>query len=167
MLFNLMTLGGLALCVIPGLFVLVNYSLVTPVLMMEDVSGRAALRRAKSLSKRSRRTVTLILFLQFVSPMMISAVLGFVVGSVIKAFNPAGLKASLFGVSYQILLLPISILLAGFSAILTALLYLKMRQAGGETLKDAFEPMDDDELPRTKWQMRMREKTRVTTRVGR
>jgi hypothetical protein len=166
MLFNLMTLGGLALGVIPGLFVLVNYSLVTPVLMMEDISGRAALRRAKSLAKRSRRTVTLILFLQFVVPIIVSAVLVFVVSSVIKAFNPAGMKASLIGISYQILFLPISILFAGFSAILTALLYLKMKQAGGETLKDAVERIDEDELPRTKWQMRIRERTRVTTRVG-
>ena len=166
MLFNVMTLGGLVLCVIPGLFVLINYSLVAPVLMMEDISGRAALRRAKSLAKRSRRTVTLILFLQFVVPIIVSAVLVFVVSSVIKAFDPAGMKASLIGISYQILFLPISILFAGFSAILTALLYLKMKQAGGEALKDAVERIDEDELPRTKWQMRIRERTRVTTRVG-
>jgi len=83
-----MTLGGLVLCVIPGLFVLVNIPLVTPVLMMEDISGRAALRRAKSLAKRSRRTVTLILFLQIRRPHHSFSSAGFVVSSVIKHLNP-------------------------------------------------------------------------------
>jgi hypothetical protein len=162
-----MIVGGLLLGVIPGVWVLINYSLVGSVLMMENVSGRAALRRAKSLSRRSRPTVALIVFLQFVLPLLVSATVGFIVASAIKAFNPGGLKANLFGVAFQVLSMPINVTLGAFSSILTALLYLKMRQAGGETLTDAVEQFDAGELPTTKWQLRMREKTRVTTRVGR
>ena len=167
MLYSAMTVGGLLLGVLPGVWVLINYSLVTPVLMMEDVRGRAALRRARSLARRSRRTVALIIFLQFVLPLLVSAAVGFIVASAMKAYNPEGLKANLFSVAFQILSMPINVTLGAFSSILTALLYLKMRQAGGETLTDAVEQFDAGELPTTKWQLRMREKTRVTTRVGR
>jgi hypothetical protein len=167
MMYIAMIVGGLLLGVIPGVWVLINYSLVGSVLMMENVSGRAALRRAKSLSRRSRPTVALIVFLQFVLPLLVSATVGFIVASAIKAFNPGGLKANLFGVAFQVLSMPINVTLGAFSSILTALLYLKMRQAGGETLTDAVEQFDAGELPTTKWQLRMREKTRVTTRVGR
>jgi hypothetical protein len=167
MLYSLMTVGGLILGVLPGVWVLINYSLVTPVLMMEDVRGRAALRRAKSLAKRSRRTVALIIFLQFVLPILVTATVGFIVASAMKAYNPGGLKANLFSVAFQILSMPINVILGAFSSILTALLYLKMRQAGGESLTDAVEQFDAGELPTTKWQLRMREKSRVTTRVGR
>jgi hypothetical protein len=162
-----MIVGGLLLGVIPGVWVLINYSLVGSVLMMENVSGRAALRRANSLSRRSRPTVALIVFLQFVLPLLVSATVGFIVASAIKAFNPGGLKANLFGIAFQVLSMPINVTLGAFSSILTALLYLKMRHAGGETLTDAVEQFDAGELPTTKWQLRMREKTRVTTRVGR
>jgi hypothetical protein len=165
MLFNFLTVVGLVLCIIPGLIILVNYSLVTPVMMMEDVRGRAAFKRAKLLAKRSRRTVVVVLFLQFVLPLIVTSIIGFVVVSAMKAFNPAGVKANLFSVSFQILQLPANILMGAFSAIVIALLYLKMRQAGGETLKEAVEKFDEEELPNTKWQKRMRDKTRVMTRV--
>jgi serine/threonine protein kinase len=167
MLYITMTVVGLLLGVIPGVWVLINYSLVGSVLMMENVSGYAALRRAKSLARRSRPTVVLIVFLQFVLPLLVSATVGFIVASAIKAFNPGGLKANLFSVAFQILSAPINVTLGAFSSILTALLYLKMRQAGGESLTDAVEQFDAGEIPTTKWQLRMREKTRVTTRVGR
>jgi hypothetical protein len=167
MLFNFLTVVGLILFIIPGLIILVNYSLITPVMMMEDVHGRAAFKRAKLLAKRSRRTVAVVLFLQFVFPVIVTSIIGFVVVSAMKAFNPAGVKANLFSVSVQVLQLPANIVMGAFSAIVIALLYLKMRQAGGETLKEAVEKFDEEELPNTKWQKRMRDKSRVMTRITR
>jgi serine/threonine protein kinase len=167
MAFNLATLIGLILCVIPAIYLLINYSLVTPVLMMEDVTGKAAFRRAKTLAKRSRRTVVFILFIQFVLPILATALIGFIVVTSLKAYNPAGIKANLFGVIYNILLIPTTIVLSVISAIITALLYWKLRQAGGETFREVVERLNEEEMPKTKWQRRMREKTRVTTRIGR
>jgi hypothetical protein len=39
-----------------------------------------------------------------------------------------------------------------------ALLYMKLRHLGGEQIKDALEQLDADEMPRSKWQQRARQR---------
>lgn len=56
----------------------------------------------------------------------------------------------------QIILLPLQIIATSFTAIIVALLYLKTRQAGGETLRDLLSKFEETEAPRKKWQERMR-----------
>jgi hypothetical protein len=111
--------------------------------------------------------VVFILFLQFVLPILVTSFIGFVVVTSLKAYNPEGIKANIFGVINNVLLIPATIVLGAVSAIITALLYWKLRQAGGETFRDVVERFNEEDMPKTKWQRRMRDKTRVTTRVGR
>ncbi|HZJ42903.1 MAG TPA: hypothetical protein VFD63_03980 [Pyrinomonadaceae bacterium] len=47
-------------------------------------------------------------------------------------------------------------------AIMISLLYLKTRRAGGESLKDASDQFEALDIPRSKWQVRLR--TRSSTR---
>ena len=56
----------------------------------------------------------------------------------------------------QIFWLPIQILVLSFSAIIVALLYLKTRLAGGESMNELLERFEDDDRPRRKWQERVR-----------
>lgn len=56
----------------------------------------------------------------------------------------------------QILWLPAQILVFSFSAIIIALLYLKTRLAGGESMYELIERFEDDGRPRKKWQERVR-----------
>ncbi|MEQ1923883.1 MAG: hypothetical protein ABL952_15365, partial [Pyrinomonadaceae bacterium] len=56
----------------------------------------------------------------------------------------------------QIFWLPMQILVFSFSAIIVALLYLKTRLAGGESMNELLERFEDDERPRKKWQERVR-----------
>ena len=56
----------------------------------------------------------------------------------------------------QIILLPLQIIVTSFTAIIVALLYLKTRQAGGETLRDLLSKFEETDAPRKKWQERMR-----------
>ncbi len=56
----------------------------------------------------------------------------------------------------QIILLPLQIFTLSFSAIIVALLYLKTRLAGGESMTDLLERFEDDDRPRKKWQERVR-----------
>jgi serine/threonine protein kinase len=67
-----------------------------------------------------------------------------------------------------LIMLPIQILLASLSAIIVALLYLKTRQAGGESLRDLFIQFEESEHPRKKWQERVRQRLiqsgRITSR---
>lgn len=50
---------------------------------------------------------------------------------------------------------------APVTAIMASLLYLKTRQAGGESLQDASDQFEALDIPRSKWQARM--KSRLTT----
>jgi hypothetical protein len=47
------------------------------------------------------------------------------------------------------------------TAIMASMLYLKSRQAGGESLRDTSDQFDALDIPRSKWQARM--KSRWTT----
>lgn len=166
-LVSLGTLIGVFLGLIPGLMIMVNYSLVTPVMMMEEKRGRAALRRAKELSRRSRRTVVTVVFIQLFAPILASIGIALLISAVIKALELTGSRAGIFGSIYQIVFLPISIIIGALSSLLTALLYLKMRQAGGETLREALVQFEADELPRRNWQLRMRERLHLPNRPTR
>lgn len=70
--------------------------------------------------------------------------------------------------STSILMLPFQILIASLSSIICALLYLKTRQAGGESLRDLFEQFEETDRPRKKWQERVRQRLiqsgRITSR---
>lgn len=164
---SLMLMVGLILLVIPGLYMMVNFSMTTPAVMMEDVKGRAAIRRSKALVKRARRTVIFIIFLQFIVPMMTAGVMSFLVISLIKMLHLQGSQAHLFGNIYQVIAFPVNMLIISFSAVVTALLYLKTRQAGGETLAEALGQFEDEDLPRRNWQLRMRERVSTTVRQTR
>jgi serine/threonine protein kinase len=59
---------------------------------------------------------------------------------------------------FQILWLPISVLLSSFSAVVFALLYLKTRLAGGEAWTDLLKQFETAERTHSKWQQRVRER---------
>ena len=65
-----------------------------------------------------------------------------------------------------LLMLPIQILLTSLSSIIIALLYLKTRQAGGESLGDLFKQFEESEHPRKKWQERVRERLIQSGRIA-
>jgi serine/threonine protein kinase len=67
--------------------------------------------------------------------------------------------------STAILMLPIQILIASLSAIIWALLYLKTRRAGGESMKDLMEKFEETEPPRKKWQERVRQRLIQSGRI--
>jgi serine/threonine protein kinase len=165
MALSFMTLLGMMLCVVPAFYVLITYYLVTPVVMMEDVRGRAAFRRAKELAKRSKRTVVTVILIQIITPFLMGALIGFLAVSVIKAYNPGGLHVNTFNNLFQLAQIPLTLVLAAFSSIVTALLYWKTRLAGGETLREAFREFEAEEMPDRNWQKRMRERLHLTTRT--
>jgi serine/threonine protein kinase len=72
--------------------------------------------------------------------------------------------------SSSILMLPFQILIASLSSIIGALLYLKTRQAGGESLRDLFQQFEEADRPRKKWQERVRQRLiqsgRITSKSG-
>ncbi|HEX8748095.1 MAG TPA: protein kinase, partial [Pyrinomonadaceae bacterium] len=168
MTFSLMLMLGMIMCAFPALYLVLTYYLVTPVVMMEGIRGRAAFRRAKELSKRSRKTVATIILIQIGVPILIAGILAFLAVSIGIAFNPGRkLNAHVFNIIFQLSFMPVNLLLGSFSAVVTSLVYWKTRLAGGETLKEVFQEFEEEELPDRNWQKRMRERLHLTTRTHR
>jgi TRAP-type C4-dicarboxylate transport system permease large subunit len=158
---------GFILLIIPGFIVMVRYALYAPVVLMEGLEKRAALKRANELSRRSRRTVIALLIINFILPVIINGIFtlislaAIIVGARMNPQMAARLAqffkaASHFTQLFNIIIVPLI-------SITTALLYLKMRQIGGETFKETLEQFENIEAPRTKWQQRMRKRLTLHT----
>ena len=155
---------GLLLLLIPGVIMFINYSLAAPVVMMEGLKGRAALKRSKALVRRCWRSVIVILCLQWAIPALAASVVAVPVGLALKMAKVPQAPA-LTGRITQITIVMLNVMIVPLIATLMALLYLKARQIGGETLKEALSQFEEEDTPRTKWQMRMRERLSVTTKA--
>lgn len=75
------------------------------------------------------------------------------------------LKNTILETLLQLFLLPIQIVVISFTAIIIALLYLKTRQAGGESLHDLLSKFEESDKPRTKWQERVRQRLIQSGRI--
>ena len=154
---------GLILLV-PGVIMFINYSLAAPVVMMEGLKGRAALKRSKALVKRCWRSVIVILLCQWAIPGIAASVVAIPVAVALKLSKTPQAPA-LTGRVTSIIVVMLNAIIVPLIATLTALLYLKARQIGGETLKEALSQFEEEDTPRTKWQMRMRERLQMTTKA--
>ena len=151
---------GTMLFVVPGIVMTVRYLLWAPVVLMEGLEKKAARQRARALASRSWRTIILVTLIQFLVPMCINATVGAIVGIL-----SGGLKKDHDTVTIKIgtqLTSFINIFVVPLMSIVPALLYLKMRQLGGETLDDVMAQIEEVEPARSQWQQRMRTRLTVT-----
>lgn len=157
MLTDFMVFVGMILCFVPGLYLWARFAMVAPTVMMEDLRGRAAMKRSRALFRRSRRTVIAITFFHLGIPLLI-AITTIIIAAVAKAASTGRMKGfvNIIKMSQQIVLLPFTILLGSLAAVVTALLYWKLRMAGGETLRQAFSQFAKEEAPTSNWQQKMR-----------
>lgn len=147
---------GLVLLVIPGLIAFIRYLLYAPVVLIEGLEKKAAMRRARELASRSWRTVIIVSMLQFLIPMAVSLLIGRL--SIVVGEKPA--NKSMTHQIYQQVSGLINIVIVPLMSIVPALLYLRMRQLGGEVLSDALAQLEEVDDQRSNWQQRMR--TRLT-----
>ena len=147
---------GSILLVIPGLILFINYSLYAPVVMMENLKGRKALKRSKALVKRARFTVIVVLCVQWALPRISALFAMALIGSFLKLWEVPH-APELAGKIVAVVIAVLNVLFIPLISTLTALLYLKTRQMGGETLKEALSQFEEEDTPRSKWQQRMRE----------
>ena len=196
---------GYILLIIPGIVMSIRYCLYAPVVLIEGLEKKAALKRARQLASRSWRTVIIVSILQILIPMTVSTLVGRIkIGSgpskevverqerddfqgippVNQSTNgePAprvaerpkrseaekekAKSASLRTQLWQQVLGLVNILIVPLISIVPALLYLKMRQLGGETLSEAIQQMEDAETSRSQWQQRMRTRLSLHTSVS-
>ena len=152
---------GFVLFILPGLIMMIRYSLYAPVVLIEGLEKKAAMRRARELASRSWRTIIIVMILQLLIPSIINGALGAFVGANFGS-NSESISRRIVGqiVSLnQIFVLPLM-------SIVPALLYIKMRQLGGEQLKVALEQLDEGEGERSQWQQRMRTRLSLATPIS-
>ncbi len=150
------------LLLVPGMIAAIAYVLYAPVVIMEDISARGALRRARQLARRAWSTVLIIAILQFALPVLVwvIAVDSTFVFRLDENWQPKELGftigASWQSAMYQLL----DLFVAPLTGTMTALLYLKSRQAGGERLREA-ESVATARGTLSRWQQRMRTRSRM------
>jgi len=155
-------IGGYLLFIVPGLVMQVRYALYAPVVLIEGLEKKAALRRSRDLVSRSWRTVIIVSILQVVIPMTVSVL----VGRIHIGFGANVARNSLQRQLWQQAVGLINIFIVPLISIVPALLYLKMRQLGGEALSGALTQVEEVDAQRSQWQQRMRTRLSLHTPVS-
>jgi len=148
---------GMILLVIPGMVMWIRYSLYAPVVLMEGLQGKAAMRRARELASRSWKTVIVVSILQFAIPACVSFFVGLMAGRAKVEKNSATMQI------YRQVLELANIFVIPLISIVPALLYVKMRQLGGESLANVWTQIDEGEGKQSAWQKRMRTRLSLHT----
>ena len=152
---------GYVLLIVPGLIMSIRYTLYAPVVLIEGLEKKAALRRSRELCSRSWRTVIIVSILQVLIPMIVTSLVGrirFTMGDAPRSNLSRQLWQQALGC--------LNIFIVPLISIVPALLYLKMRQLGGETLGSALAQMEDVDTNRSEWQQRMRTRLSLHTPVS-
>lgn len=147
---------GFVLLVIPGIVVAIRCTLYAPVVLLEGLEKKVARHRARSLASRSWRTIIVVSLLQFLIPVLFSLLIGKI--TVVKQ-TETGLHLTNRAIGsevYQQLTGLINIVIVPLMSIVPALLYLKMRQLGGEDLADVLVQIEEADDKHSQWQQRMR-----------
>ena len=149
---------GYCLLFIPGIVVWIRYSLYGPVVLIEGLEKKEALKRARALASRSWRTMIIVSLLQILIPMVVS----FFVGRIRLGTNLH--PPSWSGQIYQQFAGLVNIFIVPLISIVPALLYVKMRQLGGEPLSSVLTQIEGtQEGERREWQQRMRTRVSLST----
>ena len=163
LLLTLRLIIGFCALVIPGLIIYVRYLLYAPVVLIEGLEKKAARRRARELASRSWRTVIIVSLLQFAIPIACTILLGRVSVSVNHTNGPAKHGITISREIYQQVSGLVNIFIVPLMSIVPALLYLKMRQLGGETLSEALAQIEEVDTKQSGWQQRMRARVSLYT----
>jgi hypothetical protein len=149
---TLRILIGFCLFVIPAFVMMVKYAFYAPVVLLEGLEKKAARQRSNELSRRARWMVVGLYLINFLLPVLVGALSG---GLKLEAGHRG---AHLTTKASPHLVQLVNIVIVPLVSITTALLYLKLRQMGGETMRETLEQFDEADAPRARWQQRMRER---------
>jgi len=147
---------GWILLIIPGFVMTIRYMLWAPVVLLEGLQGKPALQRARQLGSRSWLTLIIVCIIQFLTPSLVNLLMVRLLGihQEVKISPHVRVTAQLTSLT-TIFIMPLM-------SIVPALLYLKMRQLGGETLSSVMDQINQVEGTHSHWQQRMRSRLTVT-----
>ncbi len=85
---------GLMFCLIPGIWFSTRYLLISPVLVIEEISIRDAFKRSAQLVKRSYKTALAYVLLTYFATAFAALVLSFLANSLVRTYIPSASQAS-------------------------------------------------------------------------
>ncbi len=149
---------GTILFVVPGLIAALIYALYAPVAILEDAGVRTTLRRSRTLSRRAWFAVVVITLIEFALPILVwrAAVITDLTLRLNDDWSPKEFNFNISTSGRSALYQLLNIFVTPLTAIMISLLYLKTRKSGGESLREASDMLDAADLPRSKWQVKMR-----------
>jgi serine/threonine protein kinase len=157
---TLRILLGYILLFIPGLVMSIRYMLWAPVVLMEGLQKKAAMKRARALASRSWLTMIILMVVHLAVPTIVGALIGAFTGATARDKHGIQIK-----ITSQLASL-VNIFVLPLLSIVPALVYLKMRQLGGETLNDIMTQLEESEGARSNWQQRMRKRLTMNTPIN-
>ncbi len=144
-LVTLRLLLGLIPLAIPAVLLTLRYALWAPVVLMEGLQNKAALKRTAALTTRSQRDILVAVAFQFFMPKLVEKLIG--INTDPKGGTFSKVIAELASLT--------SVFVSPLVSIVPALLYLKLRQFGGEPLTEVMARLADAGAGRN-WERRMR-----------
>lgn len=152
---------GTILFVVPGLIAALIYALYAPVAILEHAGVRTTLRRSRTLSRRALFSVVVITLIEFALPILVwrAAVITDLTFKLNDDWSPKEFNFNIATSGMSALYQLLNIFVTPLTAIMISLLYLKTRKSGGESLREASDMLDTADLPRSKWQLKMRSST--------
>ncbi len=139
-----------------GVALLILFTLYAPVILIEDLSGRRALQRSAQLVLQAVGIVVFITLIQWLIPVLASVIFQRLAGG-LQTTNAYRVEA--VGRLANLL----NIFIMPLVATINALLYLRVREAVGEPVKQMLlDQFDAAEMPTSRWQQRMRERLAVS-----
>lgn len=142
--------------VIPGMVLLARNLFWAPIVLMEGLEGKAAQVRSRVLASRSWPAIaTGVVFLVLVDQLT-RWLAGRLIG--LETLPEQDLRAKVLSKLVPL----VSILYLPLLSIVPALLYLKMREMGGETLIEIMAPLEAG-VTRSRWEQRLRARLPVPT----
>lgn len=158
LLVTILILLGSVLFVVPGLIVATIFALSGPVVIMEQHGVFGTLRRSRTLSARAFGTALVITLVQFALPVLVwkAAVTTDFTLQLNDDWSPKQFSFNFSTSAWSSLYQLLNVFITPLTAIMASLLYLKTRKAGGESLRDASDQFEALDIPRSRWQARMR-----------
>jgi hypothetical protein len=229
---SIFSIIGIIFCFVPGIYLASRFAFVTPAIVMEDLRGRAALKRSNQLFKRSPWKVAVLTTANFILPVIVSTLIMIFIASIIGNIpsdnqflrgmgarktidtiirereekkekgvetKPEGESVKIEGSTrsapnvtyntteetedssndrekeklteadryarsagesvrlllFQLIWFPVAVFITSFTQVLMALMYVRMRQAGGEPRRDLLIQFEGDDKPQSRWQSRI------------
>lgn len=147
---------GFVPLVIPGMVLLARNLFWAPVVLMEGLEGRAAQVRSRVLASRSWPAIALGVIFLVLADQLARWLFGRLIG--LEALPEQDLRAKVLSKLVPL----VSILYLPLLSMVPALLYLKMRELGGETLTEIMAPLEAGET-RSRWEQRLRARPPLQT----